>query len=108
MKRVPRAESKFEVEEPISQFHCLNRRAGEPAIDFAGCVHGCRQPKLLAIVLAGDSNPARLHQPPQASDDEACILVERDNPIVLAAGEGLESMSDEPPKVIHRHLLLCG
>src|SRR5215831_6194295 len=59
LKRVPRAESQFEVEEPISQFHCFNRRAGEAAIDFAGCVHGCRQTKLLAIVLAGESNPAR-------------------------------------------------
>ncbi len=64
MKRVSRAESEVEVEESFSQIYCFNRCFGKVEVDFGDCVHGCRQAKLLAVVLAGESNPTRLHQSP--------------------------------------------
>ena len=64
MKQVSRAESEFEVEESLSQFDCFNRCSNKPVVHFGDCVHGCRQAKPVAVVLAGETNPTRLHQPP--------------------------------------------
>ena len=81
------AESELEVEQSLSQFYRFNRYAGEAAVHFGGCAQRCRQTKLMAIVFTGESDSTSFDQAPQTSDHETRILVERDNPVMLAPGE---------------------
>lgn len=55
------AESKFEIEKPLSKFHCHNRCASKAGIDFGGRVYACRQIKLVPVVFADKSNATRFH-----------------------------------------------
>ena len=79
LKSVPRAQPEIQVEKALPQFYAFYGCSHNAAVNFGGCIHGCRKTELLAIIFAGKSYSTRFDKPPQASDDNTCILVERED-----------------------------
>ena len=87
LKNVPCAESEVQVEKASSQSYLFYHCPHQAAVNFGGCVHGCRKTELMAVIFGGESYSTRFDEPPQASDDDTCILVEREYPVKLTPRE---------------------
>jgi hypothetical protein len=98
---VPRAESKFEVENALPQFNSFDGCMREASIDFRGRIHRCRKTELLAVIRTSESYATTFDKPPQTSNDDAYVLVKYKDPIELTTRERLKPMSDKPSKISH-------